>query len=352
MTTMYGADADALDAAGNLFTARAEQLRRIRKTLGAQVHQTPWPGPNGDRFRADWNRRHAGALDSVASELDVAASRLHSNARAQREASLLIPLTVLSSLGLLGPGQGADEEALSALTRLLMRTEGQGDLFQKFPELFALLGDTKDLKANAVLKDRVLDGGGLMMGGLAIASFLLGQQFPDGSTGRLAADTTSHVLDIGQSAFTLIKVAGAHSEALSGLGKVAPWLGIVTGAIGMGSDVATLLQPESNKAQTGIKLGADTLTAVGSGLLMIPGPTMVVGAGMLAGAAVIDTGLWAYNHRQEIGAFMSDAGKVAGDVAHAELQVATSVVKASEHAMANVAQATVGVVHGLKGLFS
>lgn len=89
MTTMYGADADALDATGNLFAARAEQLRRIRRALGAQIHQTPWPGPNGDRFRADWNRRYSGSLALVAAELDAAASRLHENARAQRDTSLV-----------------------------------------------------------------------------------------------------------------------------------------------------------------------------------------------------------------------------------------------------------------------
>ena len=56
-------------------------------SLGPGVAQTPWPGPDADRFRQEWESRHSRALRQAAAFLAAAAEELLRNAAEQEQAS-------------------------------------------------------------------------------------------------------------------------------------------------------------------------------------------------------------------------------------------------------------------------
>lgn len=87
MSTMFGADADALDEVARDLERRAERVRTMRVRLARAIHASPWEGPSAHRFRQQWDGEHAPTLLAAAGFLDAAGDLLRQNAAQQRDAS-------------------------------------------------------------------------------------------------------------------------------------------------------------------------------------------------------------------------------------------------------------------------
>ncbi len=160
MTTMYGADANALEALASRMRGDAAELDRIRVTLRSRLHSSPWRGPNADRFRQEWDGPHTARLVGAANAMRTAAERLARNASEQRSASRPTVGGSVSSFG-----------ALAALGGIAAAPVSQGlsDLF--LYELFPSLLDIADIT-------EVFTGGagtllGVGLGGFNVATGLI-----------------------------------------------------------------------------------------------------------------------------------------------------------------------------------
>lgn len=84
---IYGADVHELrDTAGELARG-ASALDGARTALTTRLSQSRWTGPDGDRFRAQWNGELTALLRSAQRGLDDAATALRRNADEQEKAS-------------------------------------------------------------------------------------------------------------------------------------------------------------------------------------------------------------------------------------------------------------------------
>lgn len=106
MTTMYGADVEALDALARAFSQAADQLDRVRTSTRGAVYGASWRGARADAFRDQWDSRHATSLRVAATRLRAAGEDLVRQAAQQREASGI-------SSGAVGHGMASSVPALS-----------------------------------------------------------------------------------------------------------------------------------------------------------------------------------------------------------------------------------------------
>ncbi len=140
---MYGADPAQLDQLGEALRHAAEQLDRLRGSLGGRLHHTSWCGTDASRARDEWDHRYTGVLLSVAGALREQGHRLHTEAEQQRRAS---DVTGGSSAG---PhhGGGGLLERLEKVYQTTMNTLGAvhwiaslGDSIIQHPEKIRALG--------------------------------------------------------------------------------------------------------------------------------------------------------------------------------------------------------------------
>jgi hypothetical protein len=87
MATMFGADADALDAVGKQMGDAADRLEAIQKLTRSSLYGSPWSGNDAVTFRGDWDGPHTQRLASAADFLRDLRDRLIANAKEQRMAS-------------------------------------------------------------------------------------------------------------------------------------------------------------------------------------------------------------------------------------------------------------------------
>lgn len=87
MTTMWGADADALDALAVQVRSSGRGLDGTQARLSRSIHASPWRGPNADRFRHQWDGEYRRSMLAASSFLDDAGEALERNADQQRTAS-------------------------------------------------------------------------------------------------------------------------------------------------------------------------------------------------------------------------------------------------------------------------
>ncbi len=87
MSNFTGMDIAAVRALAHQFTTQAQEIRTLAQTLSSQIEQTPWVGPDRERFYSDWTGQYAQGLHNVAQGLDDAAQRATMNADEQESAS-------------------------------------------------------------------------------------------------------------------------------------------------------------------------------------------------------------------------------------------------------------------------
>ena len=82
-----GADPAQLRLLGVQMGSSGRLLLAQLSSLGTGVAHTPWPGPDAERFRQDWQSGHSRALRQAAAFLAAAAEELLRNAAEQEQAS-------------------------------------------------------------------------------------------------------------------------------------------------------------------------------------------------------------------------------------------------------------------------
>ena len=82
-----GADPAQLRRLGAQMGSSGQMLLSQVDSLGAGVAQAPWPGPDAERFRHDWQSSHSRALRQAAAFLSAAGQELLRNAAEQEQAS-------------------------------------------------------------------------------------------------------------------------------------------------------------------------------------------------------------------------------------------------------------------------
>jgi uncharacterized protein YukE len=87
MSTMVGADADALDELSRQLEQTGALIRRSAAQLGRSLGAAPWHGRSADRFRQSWTQDYRRCMADAASFLDQAGDELRRHAREQRAAS-------------------------------------------------------------------------------------------------------------------------------------------------------------------------------------------------------------------------------------------------------------------------
>lgn len=106
MTTMWGADTEALETMAKQLLQAAEVLGTIQRSTRAGLHASPWSGPDAETFRSSWDRSHGPRLGDASQFLREAAERLALNASQQQAASSASPFAGALLPFLLRPPSG------------------------------------------------------------------------------------------------------------------------------------------------------------------------------------------------------------------------------------------------------
>jgi uncharacterized protein YukE len=86
-SSMWGADADALESLSRDMAAGANRLDAITRQLSARLTSSPWEGADSQEFRTQWNQRYRVQLRATADFLRHAQGRLSGSGEQQRVAS-------------------------------------------------------------------------------------------------------------------------------------------------------------------------------------------------------------------------------------------------------------------------
>lgn len=108
MSSMIGADPDALDRQAHRLVTAADRLEAIRGEITTVLGRTRWEGGDGDDFRHDWETVLSGRLGQAAEWLQQASSVLRGNAEQQRQASSDFGGVGSSALGGVGGAGGRE----------------------------------------------------------------------------------------------------------------------------------------------------------------------------------------------------------------------------------------------------
>ncbi|MFF1880735.1 WXG100 family type VII secretion target [Pseudarthrobacter sp. NPDC058196] len=95
--TMYGADVAALRSLAAQLDRAADELDEHRAFLSNAVHQSPWLGPDADRFRGQWDGEHNTRVATSARLLRDTAATVRRNADDQERVSAVDGGTARSS---------------------------------------------------------------------------------------------------------------------------------------------------------------------------------------------------------------------------------------------------------------
>ncbi|GAA2405778.1 WXG100 family type VII secretion target [Mycolicibacterium llatzerense] len=83
----YGIEPEQMDQMGRQFESKAAEIQSLVSQLGRAVESVGWSGPDADRFKTDWQGKHAAELKSVSEALRNAAQSIRRNMQEQQSAS-------------------------------------------------------------------------------------------------------------------------------------------------------------------------------------------------------------------------------------------------------------------------
>ncbi|WP_104175115.1 WXG100 family type VII secretion target [Arthrobacter sp. Y81] len=115
----YGADVAQLRQLAKELATGASRLDQLGQQLGSSIASSPWKGNDGERFRSDWNAKHAKVLRAAAAGIQQASKALLQNAEQQDRAS-----TGSTGGGTGGPGGSGNSPADGAAQELTDRLNG------------------------------------------------------------------------------------------------------------------------------------------------------------------------------------------------------------------------------------
>lgn len=87
MSNFTGMDISAVRTLAQQMTSRASEIRQLMNQLTNQLQNTPWVGPDRERFLGDWQSTHCQQLNAVIDGLEQAAQRATQNAQEQETVS-------------------------------------------------------------------------------------------------------------------------------------------------------------------------------------------------------------------------------------------------------------------------
>jgi uncharacterized protein YukE len=87
MSQFTGMDIQAVRQLSSQLKAKADDIRSIMQQLGSQLQNTPWVGPDRERFLGEWQSNHVSALNNVINGLEAASNAATQNAAQQESAS-------------------------------------------------------------------------------------------------------------------------------------------------------------------------------------------------------------------------------------------------------------------------
>jgi uncharacterized protein YukE len=83
----HGMDPEAVKKFASRMRDNAEKIDTIVQSLGKELAQVAWQGPDRTRFENEWRGQHTSALKKAATELHDAAKLADKNAKEQQDAS-------------------------------------------------------------------------------------------------------------------------------------------------------------------------------------------------------------------------------------------------------------------------
>lgn len=82
-----GMDVEEVRRTGQELKRVAQSFRDEMNTLNNHVVNTPWIGPDADRFKTDWWPKHKGVIENMIVELDGLGQSAMNNAQEQEDVS-------------------------------------------------------------------------------------------------------------------------------------------------------------------------------------------------------------------------------------------------------------------------
>lgn len=87
MAQFTGMDIAEVRTLAQLLTTKADEISQVSQQLTAKLQNTPWVGPDRERFVSDWQSNHQQALQRVVESIKEAAQRAQANAQEQEQVS-------------------------------------------------------------------------------------------------------------------------------------------------------------------------------------------------------------------------------------------------------------------------
>ena len=84
---VLGANVEQLDQLVRKFDEEAQKIDTTISTIGTQLSQTWWQGPDSDRFRSEWESSYTSQLRQVIQQLQAFATDCRKQAQEQRQVS-------------------------------------------------------------------------------------------------------------------------------------------------------------------------------------------------------------------------------------------------------------------------
>ncbi|CAM3876734.1 WXG100 family type VII secretion target [Mycolicibacterium frederiksbergense] len=116
---LIGADVNQLRDLARLLVQGADRLDGSARTVSSQLGAVRWAGPDGDRYRSQWQGEYIPSIRAVVAGLQQAADLLQRNANEQEQASSSSPGSVSAGVRMGKPSSGSGNGVVDTLGALL-----------------------------------------------------------------------------------------------------------------------------------------------------------------------------------------------------------------------------------------